>query len=207
MKIEWFGNSSFLLKTSLGKRIFIDPFNILNTFQHEIIADIITLSKNISLSTINPQIKLLRCDESYNDEFIKITGYSTYGDNVNGLRRGKNYVYVYEVDNLKICHLGYIGEMPNDEIIKLLKNCDLLFLPIGGNLCLNGSLAYKLCEYISPKYIIPMCYKITNCDFYFQGPKEFISYSKKILLHKESSIDLSSLPSDCKNLTLLLNCK
>ena len=36
MKIQWFGNSTFLLTTDLGKKILLDPFNIFSTLTENI---------------------------------------------------------------------------------------------------------------------------------------------------------------------------
>mgnify|MGYP002619756287 CR=1 FL=1 len=38
MKIQWFGNSTFLLTTNLGKKILLDPFNIFSTLNENITA-------------------------------------------------------------------------------------------------------------------------------------------------------------------------
>ena len=147
--------------------------------------DIITLSKDFhditEYNSNNLCNKLIFNDETYNDNYIKIKGYLSFSDKMNGLKRGKNYIYTYEVDSLKLCHLGYLGEFINDNLISVLKDADILFAPIGGNLCLNGSEAFKLLKLLNPKYIIPMCYKYNDSDFYFSGPLDYISKCQSII--------------------------
>lgn len=210
MVIEWLGNSSFFIKTSLGKRILIDPFNPLNTFFCTITSNIITVSKNFNKDlTINAptdNVKIISSNSSFRDDHITIKGYASYSDKLKGVKRGLNYIYTYEFDKFKLCHLGYLGEFPNDELIKNLKGMDFVFIPIGGSICLNGSDANKLINELNPKYIIPMCYKSNNSDFYFSGPKDFICNSKSIYRSHSSIIDTLTLPSiNTTPLTILLN--
>ena len=199
MQIKWLGNSSFLLKTSLSKKILIDPFTPLEFLDLDTTIDIITLSKDFhkisNFDLTNNNAKIITNGETYCENNIKIKGYLSYSDNIAGLKRGRNYIYIYEIDNLKICHLGYLGHFLNEEMINTLKNLDILFLPIGGNLCLNGNESFKLSELLNPKYIIPMCYKSSDYDFYFNGPLDYISKSKNIINVSSSEININDLPS------------
>ena len=159
MKIQWFGNSTFLLTTNLGKKILLDPFNIFSTLNENITANISTFSRPIDFSSaknikIFGKIVNTACNSAI--ENIKVEGYECKSDSINGLKRGPNIIYLFKVDNLKICHLCYLGEFINNELIKILSNADILFIPIGGNLCLNGIDAYSLSEKLNAKYIIPI---------------------------------------------------
>lgn len=209
MNIQWFGNSTFLIKTSIGKKLLIDPFNTLKTFSTSICPNIISVSKNswtdLNNNLINSSTKFIYSNEYYSDEDIKIKGYLSYSDELLGLKRGENVIFTYEFDNHKLCHLGYLGEVLNDELIKTLKDIDILFIPIGGNLCLDGLNASKLSNLLCPKYIIPMCYKSFNSDFYFNGPKDFLSRCKNIYKHNSSILDISEIKSTSLPLTILLN--
>ena len=207
MQIKWLGNSTFLIKTSLSKKILIDPFTPLEILDLDTNVDIITFSKdfhkisNFDLSKYGA--KIIAKDEIYSENNIKIKGYLSYSDNMDGLKRGKNYIYLYEIDDLRLCHLGYLGHFLNNEMINILKNVDILFLPIGGNICLNGSESYKLSQLLMPKYIIPMCYKCNNYDFYFNGPLDYISKSKTIFNANTAEINTNDIPNN-NQLTILL---
>lgn len=205
MKIEWFGNSTFLISSTNGRKILIDPFNILSFNEYNMPADIITFSKQKEIKNNTSTRKILFQGENYTDDNIKIRGYSSFSDNMNGLKRGSNYIYTYELDGAKLCHLGYLACQLTNEYIKILKNPDILFLPIGGNYCFNGQEAFNTAKALSPKYIIPMCYRCSAKDFYFNGPKEFLSFPNKIMPVNDSKIYLSTLPTSNEVLTLLLN--
>ena len=207
MQIKWLGNSTFLIKTSLSKKILIDPFTPLELLDLDTTVDVITFSKDFhkisSFDLSKYGAKIVTHDEIYSESNIRIKGYLSYSDDVEGLKRGKNYIHIYEIDGLRLCHLGYLGHFLNAEIINTLKNVDVLFLPIGGNICLNGSESYKLSELIAPKYIIPMCYKCDNCDFYFNGPLDYISKCKNIFNTNTSEINIKDFPNNTP-LTVLL---
>lgn len=206
MIITWLGNSSFLIKTSLGKKILMDPFDTLNTFNTDINVDIITFSKN-TYANIKAKdfTKVISSADNYSDKDISIKGYLTYSDSYSGLKRGENIIYLYEIDGLKLCHLGYLGCLINNELINIFKNCDILFIPIGGHTCLDGNTAQKLCDLLNPKFIFPMCYKNSNSNFYFNGPKDFLLSQKNILLMENNSINTSDLPKDSNKLIIMPN--
>ena len=208
MKIQWFGNSTFLLTTDLGKKILLDPFNIFSTLTENITADISTFSRPIDFSivkNIKPFGKIVNTACNCDIENIKVKGFESKSDLIQGLKRGPNIIYLFKVDNLKICHLGYLGEFINNELIKILHNADILFIPIGGNLCLNGIDAYSLSEKLNAKYIIPMCYKNNCSNFYFNGPKDFLSSCKNVVSVKNDTVYFSDFYNNTLPSTILMH--
>ena len=208
MKIQWFGNSTFLLTTDLGKKILLDPFNIFSTLTENITADISTFSMPIDFSivkNIKPFGKIVNTACNCDIENIKVEGFESKSDLIQGLKRGPNIIYLFKVDNLKICHLGYLGEFINNELIKILHNADILFIPIGGNLCLNGIDAYSLSEKLNAKYIIPMCYKNNYNNFYFNGPKDFLSSCKNVVSVKTDTVYFSDFYNNTLPSTILMH--
>ena len=75
--------------------------------------------------------------------------------------RGRNGIWVIEMDGLHIVHLGDLGHMLTDEQLKEIGPVDVLMIPVGGIYTLNGTDAKKVIEQLKPKrYIIPMHYGI-----------------------------------------------
>lgn len=52
--------------------------------------------------------KIVNTDCNSAIENIKVEGYKCKSDSINGLKRGPNIIYLFKVDNLKICHLKAI---------------------------------------------------------------------------------------------------
>lgn len=208
--ISWLGNSSFLIKTSLGKRILIDPINKFHSCNlTNLSPNIITLSSEnfrfncFSLS--NKNIYIISNPGKYEKDNLSIECFSSYSDNLQGLKRGNNLIFLYKIDDLTLCHLGYLGHVPSPSILSKIKECDILFLPIGGNITLDGKVAYKLAKLINPKIIIPMNYKLTPYSFLFKGPEHYLLLTKNSKKIKEESflINSSTLPSSSLNTILL----
>lgn len=202
MEVKWIGNTSFLIKTSLGRRILLDPIQINPSIKnYDLNLDIITFShmynKEILNFSENKKVKILNSICNFENEYIKIESYKTYKDNVNGYKRGENIIYMLNCEGYRICHLGSLGHLLNKELISKVYRCDLLFIPIGGNFCLDGKLASKLIKHINPKIIIPMAFK-SGFDYpYLDGPYEFLSNMENVISLNDNTLYLN----DFKNLS------
>jgi L-ascorbate metabolism protein UlaG (beta-lactamase superfamily) len=88
-----------------------------------------------------------------------ILGIATFHDMERGENRGKNTVYLMEVDEVTICHLGDLGHVLSAEQIEEIDNVDILLLPVGGVSTINASIAAEVVRQLEPKAVIPMHYK------------------------------------------------
>jgi L-ascorbate metabolism protein UlaG (beta-lactamase superfamily) len=95
---------------------------------------------------------------------IPIYTVGTYHDTVSGMNRGKNGVFVFEVDGLRIVHLGDLGHILSEAQIRAIGEVDILMIPVGGIYTLNGLDAAKVVEQLRPKrFVLPMHY---GTDYY-----------------------------------------
>lgn len=210
MQLIWYGHSCFLIKSSTGKRILMDPFSSNIGYSNDFPkSDLITVSHfhfdHSYLKNINSSTKVINETGSFEMKFLKLEGIPTFHDKYCGLKRGPNTIYTFEIDNYKICHLGDLGHIPSNLIIEKLKNIDILLIPIGGHFSLNGFEAAKLCNLLSPKYIIPMHYKTHKTDLYLDDPKNFITSMKYIKKVKSNILNISNLTSTNRCITILLD--
>lgn len=199
MIITWLGHSCFLLETSQGSKILIDPFDsILGSSPYKGSVNIITISHNHFdhnfTKEINPGFLSLTAPGSYEAYDIKIQGFPSYHDNVNGFKRGSNTIFTYEADNLRICHLGDLGHMLTDDAIDLLGSIDVLFIPISSNFTLDAEVAYSLCRKIQSKLVIPMHYKTAQLNFPGEGIEKFIALMKNAMNLDSNTLVLDELP-------------
>lgn len=209
MQIIWYGHSCFLIKTSTGKRILIDPFDsnlgYNNNFPK---CDLITLSHShfdsSSLNNYNSLTKVINEIGVLDMNFFKLEGFNSFHDKCNGLKRGPNIIYTFRSDKYSICHLGHLGHIPSSLILEKLKNIDILLVPIGGHFTLNGFEAANLCKLISPKYIIPMQYKTNKTSLYLDDPKNFIISMKHVKKIKSNMLDISALDFNYESACILL---
>jgi L-ascorbate metabolism protein UlaG (beta-lactamase superfamily) len=179
--IEYHGQSMFIITTSKGKRIAFDPHYIL-AYQRDmppLKADIVCVSHNhndhtrVEVFEKNKDMKILKglktgslksdwavIDETIDD--IKIRTVGVFHDDSEGLVRGKNAVFIVEVDGWRIVHLGDLGHQLNERQLKAINRTgpvDVLMIPVGGIYTLNGAEAKKVVQQLKPKeYIFPMHY-------------------------------------------------
>lgn len=180
VKIRWHGQSMFEIETSKGTKIVLDPHAIPPYGMKKLTADLVLLShphddhtrieviENAKKAKVyeavvtqkdGPRVqqewKIL--DEKFKDVRIQTIG--TYHDEMGGLDRGKNGVFIVEVDGLRIAHLGDLGHQLSDSQLKKLGKVDVLMIPVGGVYTLNGIAAYKVIQAVKPKrYVLPMHY-------------------------------------------------
>lgn len=209
MKITWLGHSCFLFQNSTGKRILTDPFDItIGYTPYTGDVEVITISHNhFDHSYIDENIKsifIIDTPGKHQLDFGYATGFTSFHDNVNGLKRGPNIIFLFELEGLRICHLGDLGHNLNDDTLKHLKNLDLLLIPVGGHYTLDGIRAASLAKKINARYIIPMHYKTDKLSFLLDGPDKFITAMKNVVNLKDSSFLLSK-EEQCLNKVILLS--
>lgn len=210
MEIQWLENTSFILKNAYGKKILMDS-SILSCSANNsnLNADILTLSHipvNINVNDIFSTIPtVITTTNAFDNSFVSISGIDTFRDSSNGCKRGPNIVYIYNIDNLKIAHLGMLGHNLDDKTIYKLKDLDFLFIPIGGRFSIDGNIAAKLALSIKSKYIIPMYYNNSTKSNYLDGPKKFLSHFKNVVKFDSTIIYTKDLSFSDTNKVLLLN--
>ena len=90
---------------------------------------------------------------------IQIEGIPTFHDELSGSKLGKNIIFKFEVDWIKIAHLGDLGHMLSSSQVEILGDIDILMIPIGGIYTINADTAIDIIQEIRPKIAIPMHYK------------------------------------------------
>lgn len=182
MEITWLGHSSFMIEDSSGRRLLMDPFDEsvgYNTFQGDV--DVITVSHHHSDHDYTEKIKyeqLLDKVGFFNLCDIPITGIPSYHDKVQGAKRGENVIFIIQMDNYRVCHLGDLGYVLSNDEIKRLGNIDILLVPIGGNFTINGKEASELAKAINSHIVIPMHYKTPSLSFELEGLENFLTHMK-----------------------------
>ena len=209
MEIKWIAHSSFLIKNCLGKQILIDPMQIYSYIQkYDLKPDIITFSHSHNNEFINDCIindyKIINTATFFNNKYFTIQGFKSYRDSFYGFKRGENIIYLFEIDGIKLCHLGSLGHLLDTDLIDKLTNLDFLFIPIGGHFCLDGYAAAKLAMSLNAKYIIPMSFKTSSEYFYLDGPLKFLSSLNNIIYYNTDTIYTNDLPLNNKSTILLL---
>ena len=89
----------------------------------------------------------------------------TFHDEEEGRLRGPNNIIIINVEGLKIIHMGDIGCMLDDEELEVLKDCDILLIPVGGYYTIDAKTAKEYVDKLNPKVTIPMHYRGDNFGY------------------------------------------
>ncbi|PID51730.1 MAG: hypothetical protein CR954_00300 [Candidatus Moraniibacteriota bacterium] len=94
---------------------------------------------------------------------INIVGRDVSADIYGGEKRGNTIVFVLDIEDMKVVYLAGIGVEPHADIIDLIGNPDIVFLPVGDSDGIDGKTAETLARKIEAKIIIPIQYKTKKC--------------------------------------------
>jgi L-ascorbate metabolism protein UlaG (beta-lactamase superfamily) len=163
LDISWLGHSCFRIK---GKEatIVTDPYDSsVGYTPGKINADIVTISHghpgHSYLGNLEDGYRVINGPGEYELKGVFVTGIQTYHDQSEGQERGKNTLYIFEVDGITLCHLGDLGHSLSSSVIESIGNVTVLFVPVGGVSTIDSIIASELVRAISPKIIVPMHYK------------------------------------------------
>jgi L-ascorbate metabolism protein UlaG (beta-lactamase superfamily) len=163
MDISWLGHSCFRIKGNQAV-IITDPFppDLGYTLGKQT-ASIVTVShqhpSHSYVDDINGEPRIIRGPGEYEISGILIIGIATFHDSVRGQTRGKNTVYLMEIEGISICHLGDLGHVLSSEQVEEIGDIDVLLLPVGGVSTINAAMAAEVIRQVEPKVVIPMHYK------------------------------------------------
>nr|WP_245984790.1 MBL fold metallo-hydrolase [Biomaibacter acetigenes] len=67
--------------------------------------------------------------------------------------------FVFEIDGLRICHVGDLGHLLSKAQEEQIGRIDVLLIPVGGTFTLDAEGAAAVVNQLSPKMVIPMHFK------------------------------------------------
>jgi L-ascorbate metabolism protein UlaG (beta-lactamase superfamily) len=175
IKIQYFGHSSFGISRNQEMKVVTDPYGegMGYNFPKDISTEILTVShdhfdhNNIAaLKSFDAMLK--GKTGKFDDGDIKVKGVFTYHDVDPNSEKGTNTIYTYEINKIKICHLGDLGHELSEELLKNIGKVDVLMIPVGGFFTIDAEKAVKVVNSINPKVVIPMHYETDETKISFE---------------------------------------
>lgn len=179
MIITWYGQSCFKINTK-DITIITDPFDKkIGIKPYFGAADIVTVSHehydHNNVESLKGDPFVVRTPGEFETKNIFIYGFRSFHDKKNGAERGTNTIYLIEAEDMRICHLGDLGEKLSDKMIEKLGQVDILMIPIGGVYSLDAKEADELIDRIEPSIILPMHYKTPALTVDLEPLDKFLS--------------------------------
>jgi len=163
MEITYLGHASFKLKGKTGV-VVTDPFDpkMVGLKFPSVEADIVTVSHNHqdhnNITLVKNYSKVIDNPGEYEIKDISILGFSTFHDSKKGEERGKNTIFVFEIDGIRLAHLGDLGHLLSESVVDDMGSIDILMVPVGGGYTISPAEAMDVISSIEPSIIIPMHY-------------------------------------------------
>ncbi len=186
MKIRWHGHACFEVGDDETTFVF-DPHDgeYIGIEPPKVYGDVILVSHDHNdHNKVNvvrkPDSDIVRGDGKKKVRGYDITGLLTYHDEVKGKKRGENVIFTLDINGVKICHLGDLGCMPDDDTIKKMRDCDIIMIPVGGTFTLDGRGAWNVVKTLKPKVVIPMHYRVAGLSLGISSLDVFIEQCEDI---------------------------
>lgn len=184
VRFQWFGQSCFLMVTSQNTHIIADPMQM-GGYQipADIKADIVTVSHehgdHNKVDAVSGTPVVLRglsgepIDRKIKD--VRIFTVDSFHDDSQGAQRGKNAIFVYEFDGVRVVHLGDLGHVLTSDQIQKIGAVDILMIPVGGTYTIFGESADKVVTQLKPRMIVfPMHFKTAEAQFLPHSGKDYV---------------------------------
>jgi L-ascorbate metabolism protein UlaG (beta-lactamase superfamily) len=95
----------------------------------------------------------------------EIVAVSSEHDQAAGTQAGHNVLFRFEMDGVRIAHLGDLGQSElRAAQIEAIGDIDLLFVPVGGGFTIDADLAMDTVLALSPRFVVGMHYKTAAID-------------------------------------------
>lgn len=175
MEITFFGHACFRLKGKSGVLV-VDPFaENMGKLPKDVSADIVAVThQHPDHNYIKPFAGAFVVDGpgEYEVKGISVVGVASFHDDKGGAERGNNTIYVFEIDSLRLAHLGDLGHKLTQEQLAEMGPVDVVMVPVGGKYTIDPKTASEVVKQIDPWIVIPMHYKQINPDL--AGVEDFL---------------------------------
>lgn len=202
MQIQWYGQSCFKFQSG-DVTVIIDPFDKkIGLTPPRGKTDIILSSHNHSDHNNIDGFEnafIINTPGEYEIKNIIIKGVSSFHDDVKGENNGVNTIFTLDIEGVKICHLGDLGQKElTPEQVDAIGNIDILMVPIGGEYEIDGKKAEtldadsskKIINQIEPRIVIPMHYQIKGMEIKMDSPDKFF---KSVGLSEKDAVSKFSI--------------
>ena len=202
MRIQWFGQSAFLLTGE--QTIFIDPFGVPGDAMaarglefnyapiENVSADLLLITHehfdHNAAEVIDGEPVVIRSTAGRLESPVgEVVAIASEHDDAAGTVRGPNTIFRFTLDGITFCHLGDFGQPAlRSEQREAIGEIDVLIIPVGGGPTIGGEQAAALVRSVAPRLVVPMHYRTTAVNF-LDPPDEFLAALGASVTHLETS--------------------
>ncbi len=188
LTLRWFGHAFFLVTSSDGVRVAMDPFGDIGYPVPEVAAEVVTVSHehgdhNVAERLTDPAAILRGLKPggadwnsiSYDLRDVRITALPAYHDSVEGRKLGLNTIFIMESGGLRLAHLSDVGHTLSEATLEAMGRIDILLVPVGGRFSIDGRQAREIMARLRPRITVPIHYKtMVTADWPIEDESTFL---------------------------------
>ncbi len=167
MDLTWYGHACFRLR---GKRaaVVTDPYpSTLSGRAPRLEADVVTIShpspNHNSPEAVGGNPYQVKGPGEYEIQDVTVLGLDSRQGTPGGAAGGRaphNTIYLVELDEVRVCHLGDLGHPLDDSLEERIGDVDVLLVPVGGGNALGAAQGAEVVRRLEPRYVVPMHYAL-----------------------------------------------
>ena len=143
MDVTWLGHGCFRLR-GRGAAVVTDPYPpAIGLKLSRMDAEVVTVSHDHGNHSYTQAVRdgayEIHGPGEYEIAGVSVIGVPTYHDSEKGKKEGRNTVYLIEIDDVRICHLGDLGHKLEDTEAEAVASPDVLLVPVGGQTTMNAA--------------------------------------------------------------------
>ena len=209
MQVEWYGQSAFRL--SAGETtVAIDPFGDMSALSQGrglqwdypaiegVTADLLIVTHehrdHNAVEAIGGDPVIVRSLAGTFDSPVgRVTSVASEHDERAGTERGHNTIVCFELDGIRVCHMGDFGQAAlRDEQLAAIGSVELLFVPVGGMATIGAAAAAGVVARLSPRWVVPMHYRTPRIGF-LETAEEFLGGYESVARLETPRFDTTEL--------------
>jgi len=170
MKITYIGHACFKLTAKDDTSVITDPYDeSVGIAMLPLEADMITMSHehhdHNCMSQIVGSPKIARGSELAQVSGVAARAVRSWHDDVQGEKRGANFIRIFSIDGMKVVHMGDQGCMPEEDVLRAIADADVMMIPVGGFYTVNAQEAKAIIDSARPRCVIPMHFITANGNY------------------------------------------
>ena len=161
MELSWIGHACFRLR-GRDAMVVTDPCGAASGYSlGRVVADLITVSNthpnHAAVADVDGTPTVLDGPGEYEVKGVFVTGVRTTAGPAEGAAV-RNTAYVIRLDDVTYCHLGDLSAVLSAAQLDLMKDVDVLFVPVGGHCTIGPTQATEVIRQVEPRLVVPMHY-------------------------------------------------
>jgi L-ascorbate metabolism protein UlaG (beta-lactamase superfamily) len=177
LDVTWLGHGCFRLR-GRSAAVVTDPYPpAIGLKLSRLDADLVTVShehENHNYTQVVRDAYEIRGPGEYEVAGVSVIGVPTYHDAEKGAKHGRNTVYLIEIDDVRVCHLGDLGHKLDDAEAEAISAPDVLLVPVGGHTAIDAAQAAEVVRQLEPRYVVPMHYAIPGLKLQLDSLDRFL---------------------------------